>query len=343
MKPDFKQLFYQMVRIRRFEEAIARLWYRGLISGEMHLGVGEEAIVAGVVGLLTEDDALALDHRSTPPLVARGVDLRSLMLELLGCEDGLCRGRGGHMHLLAPEHLAASSGIVGASGPLACGFALAAEHLRPGGVAVSFFGEGAMNQGMLMEALNLAAVWRLPAIFVCKDSGFAITTRSQTVTGGSLLRRAQSLGLPACYVNGARVESVWKGASKAVERARQSGGPTFILARCHRPEGHFLEDPLLRVLRQPLKQAKEIGGPLARASLRSPGAPWGARLAGLAGLGATLLRIAVAQGTPHRDPVAAARQLLPREVARKVEDQANAEVEEAVATALKSVAEGNRG
>ncbi len=163
-------LFATMVEVRAFELACARLWDLGLIPGEMHLGVGEEAIVAGVMAHVRDGDAIAFDHRSGPPLVARGVDLESLLLEMLGDERGLCRGRGGHMHFLAPEQLAAGTGIVGATAPLACGFALAAERLRPGAVAVAFFGDGAANQGALLEAFNLAAAWKLPVVFVCKDN-----------------------------------------------------------------------------------------------------------------------------------------------------------------------------
>jgi pyruvate dehydrogenase E1 component alpha subunit len=172
-----------MARIRHFERTIAELWREGRICGEMHLGIGEEAIAAGVVAHLREGDGLAVDHRSTPPLVARGVDLEAMLLEMLGSEDGLCRARGGHMHLFSAEHLAASSGIVGAGGPMACGFALAAQRLRPGAVGVGFFGDGAMNQGMLLEALNLAQAWRLPVLFVCKDNRWAISPHAHARSG----------------------------------------------------------------------------------------------------------------------------------------------------------------
>src|SRR4030042_416765 len=134
----------------------------------MHSGTGEEAIIAGVVTQLREGDAMALDHRGTAALLMRGVDPVLILRELLGRPDGLCGGMGGHMHLFSPAHLAASSGIVGAAGPAAVGFALANLHLRPGKVAVAFFGEGATNQGMLLESWNLAAAWKLPVLFVCK-------------------------------------------------------------------------------------------------------------------------------------------------------------------------------
>jgi pyruvate dehydrogenase E1 component alpha subunit len=200
MATDLWPLYGLMLKSRLFEEAVARLWQEGRISGEMHLGTGEEAVIAGVVSQLVEGDALALDHRATAALLMRGVDPVLILREMLGHPDGLCGGLGGHMHLFSREHLAASSGIVGAEGPAAAGFALAAQYLRPGSVAVSFFGEGAMNQGMLMESLNLAAVWNLPVVFVCKDDGWSITTPSEKMTGGDLDERARGLGVRAVVV-----------------------------------------------------------------------------------------------------------------------------------------------
>jgi len=229
-----------MLRSRRFEEFVKDLWEKGKISGEMHLGIGEEAIAVGVVDHLQEGDAMALDHRGTPPLVARGVDLVVLLREFLGSEDGLCCGMGGHMHLFSPEHLAASSGIVGSSGPVAAGFALAAQCLRPENLAVAFFGEGAMNQGMLVETLNLAVAWKLPLLFVCKDNQWAITTLSHSVTGGNLIDRAKAFGMPAMEIDGTDVEAVWNAAGQGADRARSGNGPTFLLAHCPRLEGHFL-------------------------------------------------------------------------------------------------------
>lgn len=240
MEPDLWSLYRQMLRSRRFEEFVKDLWEKGKISGEMHLGIGEEAIAAGVVDHLQEGDAMALDHRGTPPLVARGVDLVVLLREFLGRGDGLCSGMGGHMHLFSPEHLAASSGIVGSSGPVAAGFALAAQCLRPENLAVAFFGEGAMNQGMLVETLNLAVAWKLPVLFVCKDNEWAITTPSHSVTGGNLIDRAKAFGMPAMEIDGTDVEAVWNAAGQGADRARNGNGPTFLLAHCPRLEGHFL-------------------------------------------------------------------------------------------------------
>lgn len=279
--PDTWSLYAMMLKSRLFEEAVTQLWQEGMISGEMHLGTGEEAIVAGILVHLREGDALALDHRGTPPLIMRGVDPVLILRELLGFPDGLCGGNGGHMHLFSRDHLAASSGIVGASGPTAVGFALAARYVRPGTVAVSFFGEGAMNQGMLLEAMNLAAVWKLPVLFVCKDDQWAITTRSSEMTGGGLYERVRGLGLPPIEMDGRDVVEVWATAQTVIARIRAGEGPVFLHARCVHLEAHFLGYQLLRVTREPLKEAPEMARSLTRSLMHRGGAPLRERVAGL--------------------------------------------------------------
>jgi pyruvate dehydrogenase E1 component alpha subunit len=244
----------------------------------MHMSLGEEAIAAGVVNHLGDGDALALDHRGTAPLVARGSDLRAMLREFLGRPDGLCGGRGGHMHLFSHAHLAASSGIVGASGPLGAGLALSCAHLRPGSAAAAFFGDGAMNQGMLLESFNLAAVWKLPVIFVCKDNRWAITTRSESVTAGKVEDRVRGFGVPYRAVDGTDVEAVWDAAREAFGRARAGEGPSFILAVCGRPEGHFLGDPLVRLRKRPVREGRSYAASIVRALIPKKGARRGARI-----------------------------------------------------------------
>jgi pyruvate dehydrogenase E1 component alpha subunit len=275
---------------------------------------------------------MALDHRGTPPLLMRGIDPVALLRELLGRPDGLCRGMGGHMHLFAPDLLAASSGIVGASGPAAVGFALAGKRLRPGSVAVAFFGEGAMNQGMLLESLNLAAAWKLPCLFVCKDDGWAITTRSEGVTGGGLAERAETFGLHAETVDGWEVERVWEAAGGAVERARGGGGPSFLHTRCLHLEGHFLGDPLLRIVRRPISELAEISGPLLRSIGRRAGGGLGDRMRGLGSILATVAAQYRKQLGDDHDPLAVARRGL-----RSDDGGADARLEEVEASAVAEV------
>lgn len=332
MEPDSWSLYRQMLRSRRFEEAVRQLWQEGRISGEMHLGMGEEAVAAGVVAHLEEGDAMALDHRGTPPLVARGVELGLLLQEFLGRPGGLCAGMGGHMHLFSPEHLAASSGIVGAAGPVAVGFALAAQSLRPGKMAAAFFGDGAMNQGMLMESMNLASVWSLPVLFVCKDNGMAITTRSRSVTAGNLMDRAKGFGMPAHEVNGSDVEEVWHAAQVASGRARNGDGPAFLLCHCVRLEGHFLGDPLLRIVRQPVHEMKQLGGPLLHAATTPKGTGLGGRAAALGTVMSLIGRSATDEHPGRSDPLQRTRRKLRTDAKRleRLEKEVDEEIRGAV-------------
>jgi pyruvate dehydrogenase E1 component alpha subunit len=340
MTPNVWSLYALMLKSRLFEEAIAQLWHDGLISGEMHLGTGEEAIIAGVISHLLEGDAMALDHRGSAALLMRGVDPVLILRELLGYPDGLCGGMGGHMHLLSKEHLAASSGIIGAAGPTAAGFALAAQYLRPGAVAVAFFGDGAMNQGMLMESMNLAYVWNLPVLFVCKDDGWAITTQSEQVTGGALNDRARGLGIPAVEVDGLDVSAVWEAAHEAMENIRSGKGPTFLHARCVHLEGHFLGYQLLRIVRAPFREMPEITVPLTRSFLRPGGANLRERLSGLKTVIATVLStVRDPRQDQTNDPVSHARAALQSDPARlrELEDQIEKEISNVLASALEEV------
>jgi pyruvate dehydrogenase E1 component alpha subunit len=334
-------LYPPMLRSRLLEEAVGRLWDEGRISGEMHLGTGEEGIVSGVVAHLRDGDAMALDHRGTAPLVMRGVAPVLLLREFLGHSGGLCAGNGGHMHLFAPRELAVSSGIVGASGPAAAGFGLAAQHHNRGGVAVAFFGEGAMNQGMMLESINLAAVWKLPVVFVCKDDDWSIAARSHQMTGGSLFDRANGLGVHTVEADGREVVEIYENAGPAIERARAGYGPTFIRATCVHLEGHFLGFELIRAVKSPLKRMPRMTGQLTRAMLRARGASIGERLAGFKEVRGVMRD---ARRDPRRsmdnDPVARAREALfaeDIERVRALEADIVTEVDRALAVSLEGL------
>jgi TPP-dependent pyruvate/acetoin dehydrogenase alpha subunit len=337
MPIDLWSLYALMLKSRLFEESVTQLWKDGLISGEMHLGTGEEAIIAGVVAHLKEGDAMALDHRGTAAMLMRGVDPILILRELLGEPDGLCGGMGGHMHLFSKPHLAATSGIVGAEGPTAAGFALAAQYLNPGAVTVALFGEGAMNQGMLMESINLAAVWRLPVVFVCKDDSWSITTQSDTVTGGDLHDRAKLLGAPGICVDGRDVTEVWEAARKAIARARAGEGPYFLRAQCVHFEGHFLGYQLIKAVRHPLREMPKITIPLTQSFLRTSGASWGERVAGLKSvLSAVLSTLRDPRRDPENDPVRKTRNALQsdKERLKALEDETEREVGNIIALAM---------
>jgi len=337
MPSDKWSLYALMLKSRLFEEAIAKLWHDGLISGEMHLGTGEEAIIAGVVSQLRDGDAMALDHRSTAALLMRGADPVAILHELLGRMDGLCGGKGGHMHLFFKKHLAASSGIVGASGPAAAGFALAAQHMRPNSIAVCFFGESAMNQGMLMESLNLASVWSLPVLFVCKDDGWAITTQSQKMTGGNLKLRTQGFGIPYLKVDGLNVIQVWDASHSAIHRTRSGKGPTLLHANCVHLEGHFLGYQLLKTARRPVKEMPRMAASITKSFLKLRGASWRERASGLKEV---LLSVLAALHDPREDssndPVIRTRKILLSEPERlqQLEDQIQQEMAHVLESAL---------
>lgn len=337
MPIDLWSLYALMLKSRLIEETVTQLWKDGLISGEMHLGTGEEAIIAGVLAHLGADDAMALDHRGTAALLMRGVDPILILRELLGKPNGLCGGMGGHMHLFSKPHLAASSGIVGAEGPTAAGFALAAQYLNPGAVSVAFFGEGAMNQGMLMESINLAATWRLPLVFVCKDDRWSITTQSDSVTGGDLNDRAEWLGVPGVCVDGRDVTEVWEAAQKAITRARAGEGPFFLRAKCVHFEGHFLGYQLLRAVRNPLREMPKISIPLTQSFLRTSGASWRERVDGLKSvLSAVLSTLRDPRKDPDSDPLRRTRSALRSDRTRleTLEDEVKHEVDNIIAMTM---------
>ena len=334
---DLPELYRQMMRARTYELAVEDLWNTGLISGEMHLGTGEEAVAAGVVTHLAEGDGLALTHRCSPALVVRGVPLAAMLSELLGSENGLCKGRGGHMHLFSKEHLAATSGIVGASLPTAAGFALANRRLRPGAIGVAFTGTGAMNQGMALETLNLAVAWKLPLVIVCIDNGWAITTTSEAVTGGDLVGRAKGFGMRAESVNGRDVREVHRVAGKLIERARRGKGPSFLLATCPRLDGHFLGDPLIRMAKKPIAEGKDTFGKVVTSAMSRGGGGLTDRAGGVTRIMSVMAK--ARRGTTREtrsDPIIKARKAMKKRQAERdrIDAEVAAEVEKAIGDAL---------
>lgn len=327
---DAAGIYRMMVRMRLVDEALAQAWADGLVPGEYHSGIGEEGVIAGVLGHLSGRDSMALDHRGTSALVGRGTDLVSLMLEVMGSEDGLNHGWAGHMHLMDPDIPAGADGIVGASAPLAVGHAIANARLHPGRVAIAFHGEGAMNQGMLMESYNLAASWNLPVVFVCKDNRWSITTYAAEVTGGDLTNRARSFGLAVKKARGDRVEDVYRAAGHLIARARRGDGPGFLHASCHRPDGHFEGDPIVRLLRSPRRQAAEWGPSILRSAREKTGGTMGDRLAAAKVLCDRGARAAWDYKVRTRsDPLKHARRLLDELAAERIEAFERQQVDQA--------------
>jgi pyruvate dehydrogenase E1 component alpha subunit len=234
-----------MMRIRLFEDRVRREFGKGDMPGFVHTYVGAEAVAVGVCSHLTDADLITSTHRGHGHCLAKGVPIAPIIAELYGRETGLCKGRGGSMHVADfSRGMLGANAIVGGGISLAVGGALAAQTLADGRVAVSFFGDGASNQGIFHESLNLAAIWRLPVVFVCENNGWAESTPSSyAISVEHIAERAGAYGIPGVTVDASDVESVWTAAGNAVERARRGDGPTLLEARIHRLGGHYVGDP----------------------------------------------------------------------------------------------------
>src|ERR1700756_5439823 len=213
--------YRSMATIRRFEDRVHDEFSAGKIPGFVHLYAGEEASAVGVCSQLSERDYIASTHRGHGHCIAKGCDVGAMMKEIYGRKDGLCGGKGGSMHIAdLSKGMLGANGIVGGGPPLICGAALTAKVLKTGGVAVAFYGDGASNQGTTLESLNLATIWKLPAIFVCEDNGYAEATSSSYSVGGSQAKRAEGFGMPCHEVDGFDFFAVHEAAAAAIERAR---------------------------------------------------------------------------------------------------------------------------
>lgn len=243
-REDLIQMYRTMLLIRHFEETAVAYSKQGHVIGNMHMYVGEEAVATGVCKALEKEDYIASTHRCDGHLIAKGADVNKMMAELMGKEQGNCGGRAGKMHQCAPEvGVLSANGIVGASETLATGHALYCSLFAPGRVSVAFFGDGGGNQGAFHEAMNLAAVWKLPVIFVCENNHYAISTSVQTSTAmGTFYQRAAGYGVPGVLVNGNDAVAVYEATAEAVDRARRGEGPTFIECDTYRLRGHHEGD-----------------------------------------------------------------------------------------------------
>ena len=239
---------YRTMRmIREFEERVHEEFATGEIPGFVHLYAGEEASAAGVVLHLDDRDAIASTHRGHGHCIARGVDVMGMMAEIFGKATGLCRGKGGSMHIAdLSKGMLGANGIVGGGPLLICGRALVSKIKGDGGVAVAFFGDGASNQGTTLESMNLASVWNLPAIFIAENNGYAeATSATWSVATDDIADRAAAFGMPGVIVDGFDFFAVYEAAGEAVARAREGGGPTLLEVKFTRYFGHFEGDQQL--------------------------------------------------------------------------------------------------
>ncbi len=263
MKPTTDQMlwmFEQMLVIREFEETMVNIYLEGKlppdiqeglafdigsgpVPGEMHLAAGQEPVAVGTCAHLKKEDTITGTHRPHHFAIAKGVPVNKLAAECFGKVTGLCRGKGGHMHLFDLENKFSCSGIVGAGMPPACGAALAAKKMGKDWVAVSFFGDGAANQGSFHEALNLAALWNLPVVFICEDNKYAISvTKEESTAIANNADRAVGYGIPGARVENNDAVEVFDVVGEAIARARRGEGPSLIEVKTDRYLGHFQGD-----------------------------------------------------------------------------------------------------
>ncbi len=235
--------YRQMVRIRLFEDQVNELYKRGIMPGLAHLYSGEEAIAVGVCEALNREDYITSTHRGHGHCLAKGAEPGLMFAELLGKESGYCRGKGGSMHIADPAigNLGANA-IVGGSIGIATGAAFAAQKLKNGRVAVCFFGEGALGQGLFYEELNLAQLWKLPVIYVCENNLYNEYTHFSESTAGDICARATAFGVRAETADGQSVEAVYATAKLLIDRARSGQGPAFLLCNTYRYTGHHVGD-----------------------------------------------------------------------------------------------------
>jgi acetoin:2,6-dichlorophenolindophenol oxidoreductase subunit alpha len=243
--PDgpWRELYERMLTIRIFEEHVNQLYTTAKMPGLAHLYSGEEAVAVGVCAALRREDYITSTHRGHGHCLAKGASIDRMFAELLGREAGYCRGKGGSMHIADQQsgNLGANA-IVGGSAGIATGAALSAKMRASGQVAVCFFGEGALGQGLLYEVMNMASLWKLPVVYVCENNLYSEYTHFSETTAGSLTARPEAFGIPAATVDGQDVLTVLDAATEAVERARRGEGPSFLLCETYRTHGHHVGD-----------------------------------------------------------------------------------------------------
>lgn len=238
------EMYSSMYKIRRFEEEVFEFYKNGQMAGLAHLYIGEEAVAAGACAAIKEHDYIGSTHRGHGHLVARGADMGRMMAEILGKETGYSKGKGGSMHIMAMDlGILGANGIVGGGIPTATGAAYSAKYRGTDQVALSFFGDGASNEGTFHECINMAAAWDLPIVYIIENNLYGITVDSRRVTKEhDLAKRAIGYGIPGYTIDGSDVEKVYETVLKAVTHARQGKGPSIVECKTYRYFGHNVSD-----------------------------------------------------------------------------------------------------
>lgn len=243
-KQKAEWIYKTMNDIRNFEDEVHRIFTTGEIPGFVHLYAGEEAVATGVCAHLTDKDYITSTHRGHGHCIAKGCDLNGMMAEIFGKETGLCKGKGGSMHIAdIDKGMLGANGMVGGGFPIAVGAGLRNKYLKTDDVAICFFGDGASNEGTFHEGINMAAIWDLPVVFVCENNGFAESTTVKYASGSNTIaERSVAYGIPGVRVEGKDLMAVYEAAGEAIDRARNGEGPTILECVTYRNYGHFEGD-----------------------------------------------------------------------------------------------------
>jgi TPP-dependent pyruvate/acetoin dehydrogenase alpha subunit len=245
-KQTLVDLYTTMLTIRRFEERVAVEFHAGNIVGFVHSYIGQEAIAAGVCKHLSKEDRIVSHHRGHGHCIAKGADMKKMMAEIYGKKTGYCKGKGGSMHIADFSiGMLGADGIVGAGLPIATGAAMAAQLEGTGKIAAVFFGDGACQEGEFHEALNLAAIWKMPLLFVCENNHYAVNAAaSYSLAAGEITRMPEAYHIPNRAIHGNDVEAVYQAAGEAVDMLRRGEGPYFLECETYRWHKHYLSDEL---------------------------------------------------------------------------------------------------
>ncbi len=247
MRPDratATEMMYKLYAARIFEERVNEMFMRGMIHGTTHLSIGQEGVAVGAIYAVAKDDLIMSNHRGHSHCIAKDADIKKMMCELLGRSPGFCKGMGGSMHIVDIESQNyGANGIIGPAIPIATGIALALKMDKAGKVILDFFGDGTSNAGAFHEALNMAALWKLPIIYICENNQYGMSTPvEKTVSVPNIADRAAAYGIPGVVVDGNDVFAIMDAVGEAAERARQGKGPSLIEAKTYRWLGHSKSD-----------------------------------------------------------------------------------------------------
>jgi len=263
-KQEKLDLYKKMLTVRAFEEKAGELFAENLIPGFIHLSIGEEASSVGTCSVLRDDDYVASTHRGHGHLIAKGADPKKMFAELFGKKTGYCKGKGGSMHIADFSiGILGANGVVGGGFPIIIGAGLSIKLRKTDQVGVVFFGDGAANRGTFHEAANMAAIWKLPVIFVCENNLYASTTPAKySLGGGSVAGRAAAYGMPGYVVNGNDILEVRKTVGLAVKQAREGNGPSIVENKTYRFRGHFEGDPQRYRAKKEIEDFRRKGDPI---------------------------------------------------------------------------------